>query len=99
MLSALLAIVAPPIDVPLAGTAGEDYVSAPADPQGDTAALAGAALAVAEDPEEDADPDEATFVARAALQCAGHAGYQASEAWLSSFPRASAHSCTGPPIL
>jgi hypothetical protein len=99
VLFALLAIMAPPVDAPLAGDAFEAYVSAPADPQSDTAALVGTALSVAEDHEEEADQDEATFLALATLHCAPDADYQATDAWLSSFPRASAHSCTGPPIL
>jgi hypothetical protein len=99
VLFALLAIMAPPVDAPLADNAFEEYVSAPADPQSDAAALVGATLSVAEEHEEEADQEEATFLALATLFCAPDTDYQATDAWLPSFPRSSAHSCTGPPIL
>ena len=99
MLFALLAILAPTFDAPLAGNEFEEYVSAPADPRSDAETPLGAALSVAEDIEEEEDPEEATFLALATLHCAADAEYQAIEPWLPSFPRQSAHSCTGPPTL
>jgi hypothetical protein len=104
VLFALLAIVAPNFDAPLTGNEFEEYVSAPADPQGDAAALVSATLGVVEDladaaDQEEADQEEATFLALATLHCAPDAEYQATDAWLPSFPRPSAHSCTGPPTL
>ena len=99
MLFALLAIVAPPLNAPLTGNEFGDHVSAPADPQGDAAALVSATLSVAEDPEEEADREEATFLALARLHCAPDAEYQATDAWLPALPRPSAQPCTGPPTL
>ena len=99
MLFALLAIVAPTLNAPLTGTEFGDHVSAPDDPQGDAAALGGTTLSVAEDPEEEADREEATFLALARLHCVPDVEYQATDAWLPFFPRPSAHSCTGPPTL
>ena len=52
MLFALLAILAPTFDAPLAGNEFEEYVSAPADPRSDAETPLGAALSVAEDIEE-----------------------------------------------
>ena len=100
MLFALLAILAPTFDAPLAGNEFEEYVSAPADTRGDAATLVGAALSIVEDLEEDgADQADAVVPALAALHCADDAGPRATEAWHSSFPRLSGNSCTGPPTL
>lgn len=94
-----LATVAPAFRAPITGTESEDSVSALADPQGDAAALVGATLSVAEDLEEDADQEEATFLVLARLPCASDADDRATDAWLPPFPRPSAQSCTGPPAL
>ena len=100
VLFALLAILAPTFDAPAYGNGFEEYVSAPADTRGDAATLVGAALSIVEDLEEDgADQADAAVPALAALHCADDAGPRATEAWHSSFPRLSGHSCTGPPIL
>ena len=100
MLFALLAILAPSFDAPLAGNEVEEYVSAPADTRSDPATLVSATVGVAEDLEdEEEDQEDATLLARATLHCATDAGYQATDAWLPTFPRFSAHSCTGPPTL
>lgn len=99
MLFALLAILAPTFDAPLAGDEFEEYVSAPADPQNNAATLVSATLGVAEDLDEEADQEEATFLALAALHSAPVAEYQATDACLTSFLRLSAYSCTGPPAL
>jgi hypothetical protein len=97
VLFALLAILAPAFDAPLAGN--EEYISAPANPRSDVATLVSATLSVVEELDEEADQEEATFLALATLHCAPDAEYQATDAWLPSFPRLSAHSCTGPPTL
>ena len=100
MLFALLAILAPTFDAPFSGNEFEEYVSAPAETRSDPAALAGAALSVVEDLEEDdSDQADAAFPALAAAHCAADAGSRTTDIWLASFPRLSGHSCTGPPIL
>lgn len=99
VLFALLAILAPTFDAPPAGNEFQEYVSAPADPRSDPATLVSATLSVAEDlDEEEDDQKEAIFLTLATLHCDQDAGYQATDAWLPSFPR-SAHFCTGPPAL
>jgi len=99
VLAALLAILAPAFDAPLAGSQFREYVSAPADPQGDAAPLLTATLSLAEDLDEENDQDEAVIFALAALHCAADAGYRVIDAWIPAVPRPAAHSCTGPPIL
>lgn len=99
MLFALLAVLAPALDAPLAGNELEEYVSAPADTRGDAATLVSAMPGVAEDVEEEADQEEAVFAVLARLPCVQDADHQATDAWLPSFPRPSSHPCTGPPTL
>jgi hypothetical protein len=94
-----LAILAPAFNAPITSVEFEDSVSAPDDPQGDAAAPVSGTLSVAEDIEEEPDRDEATVLAVAWLHCTSDAEYQATDAWLPSFPRPFANSCTGPPTL
>ncbi|TSD85016.1 hypothetical protein FFK22_029755 [Mycobacterium sp. KBS0706] len=95
----LLAIVAPTVDAPFTGSEFGNCLSEPDDPQGDAAILVNATLSVAEDPEEEAAREDATFLALAGLPCAAGADYRATDAWRPSIPRPSAHPCTGPPML
>lgn len=94
-----LAILAPAFNTPITSVEFEDSVSAPDDPQGDAAAPVSGTLSVAEDFEEEPDQEEATFLALARLHCTSDAHYQATDAWLPSFPGPFAQSCTGPPTL
>ena len=96
---ALLATFAPGFDAPVPGNEFEQYVSVPADPRSDGAGFLRATLGVAGDIEEEADEEEATFLALAALHCGVPAEYRAVDAWLPSIRRLSAHFCTGPPTL
>jgi len=99
VLFALLAIVAPTVDAPFTGSEFGNCLSEPDDPQGDAAILVNATLSVAEDPEEEAAREDATFLVLAGLPCAADADYRATDAWRPSIPRPSAHPCTGPPML
>ena len=97
MLVALLTNLAPAIDMPLAGEVGAQ-VSAPADMRGEAAALIITANAI-EDLDEEADQEEAVFLARAPLHCPPGGAYGAADGWLPAVPRPSSHPCTGPPTL
>lgn len=99
VLFALLAILAPGFDAPLSDTGFEAFVSAPADPATEAATLASATLSVAEDLEEEPDPEEAVFLTLAMLHCVPGAEHRSTDAGPSSSPYLSAHSCTGPPTL
>ena len=99
MLVALLAILAPAFDAPLAGNRLGEHVSAPADPQGDAAPLVAVALSLVEDIDEETDQDDAIFISLASLPCAADGDYRAIDAWIPAVPRPAAHSCTGPPNL
>jgi hypothetical protein len=99
VLFALLALLAPTFDAPLASSEFEEYISAPAAPWSDAATLVSATLSVAEDLDEEADQEEAAFLALATLYCAPDAEYQATDTRLPAFPHLSVHSCTGPPTL
>lgn len=94
-----LAILAPTFNAPIADIEFEESFSAPDDPQADATAPVSATLSVVEDLEEEPDQEEATFLALARLHCTSHAEYRATDAWLPSFPRPFAQSCTGPPTL
>lgn len=98
VLVALLNFLAPAFNGPLDGSEFEEYLSAPADPRGDAAPLVSTTLSVAEEADEE-DQEEAPFLAFTALYCAPDAKYRVADPWLPSFPRLSAHSCTGPPTL
>lgn len=97
VLFALLAVLAPTFDAPPAGNEFEEYVSAPADPRSNAAVVVSATLSVAEDLDEEADQEEAIFLALAVLHGAPDAKYRETDACLTSFLRLSAYSCTGPP--
>lgn len=100
VLFALLAVLAPTFDAPASGNGSDEYVAAPAETRSDPAALAGAALSIVEDLEEDdSDQTAAASPALASVHCAADTGHSATGAWLASFPRLSGNSCTGPPAL